>query len=80
MHYIMFEDFAGKATPIIFPEKIRHEEMREQIPYARVLGAGRVHISEGVLRCVGESKALGAVARQQDAEMIAAQLGLPESS
>ena len=79
MHYIMFEDFAGKATPIIFPEKIRHEEMREQIPYARVLAAGRVHISGGVLRCVGESKELGAAARQQDAEMIAGQLGLTKA-
>ncbi|ACV68264.1 hypothetical protein [Desulfohalobium retbaense] len=76
MHYIMFEDFAGKPVPIIFPEKIRHEEMREQIPYARVLAAGRVEIIEGILRCVGESKELGVSARNRDASMIAAQLGM----
>ncbi len=35
MKYLIFEDFSGEVIPIIFPERILHEEMREQIPIQR---------------------------------------------
>jgi hypothetical protein len=76
MHYIIFEDFSGRPTPIIFPEKIRHQEIRDQIPYAKVLSAGVVDIVEGILRCSGESRELGVQSLPQDASMIAEQLGM----
>ena len=35
MKYIMFEDFSGAPVPIIFPNRINFDEMREQMPYTR---------------------------------------------
>ena len=71
MKYIIFSDFAGKETPVIFPERIMHEEMREQIPYAEVLAAGYVYLRDGAFHCRGESKELGAGARSEDSRVMA---------
>jgi hypothetical protein len=51
MKYIIFEDFAGEPTPIIFPERISFDEMREQIPYTKVLSAGTVQLEKGQIKC-----------------------------
>ncbi len=40
MKYIIFEDFSGDPTPIIFPNRIDHADMREQMPYTKALSAG----------------------------------------
>jgi hypothetical protein len=80
MKYIMFEDFSGRRVPIIFPDRIDHEEMREQIPYAKVISAGFVGYSQDQgFRCHGESKSLGVKADPEDAETIARRLAEPES-
>ena len=71
MKYIIFEDFSGKETPILFPARILHEEMREQMPYARVVSAGHVLLKQGFI-CQGSSKELNAVSRPEDSEVIAA--------
>ncbi|MDQ7835675.1 MAG: hypothetical protein RDU24_09865 [Humidesulfovibrio sp.] len=78
MKYIMFEDFAGIPEPIIFPRRIDFSEMREQIPYSKVLSAGYVHVSGAGFACHGESKSLQAQARSEDALIIAAKLADPE--
>lgn len=81
MKYLIFEDFQGRALPIIFPERIDHLEMREQMPYATVLAAGFVDL-EGLdlpapgqggrgFRCHGKSLELGLGARDEDAAVIA---------
>lgn len=70
MKYIIFEDWAGAPMPIIFPERIAHDEMREQMPYTRVLSAGYVQLREGNFVCHGGSKMLSAEARPEDAEII----------
>ncbi|MFP4427800.1 MAG: hypothetical protein ACOCVE_01975 [Desulfovermiculus sp.] len=70
MKYIIFEDFGGQETPILFPDRILHEEMRDQIPYARVLSAGRVEFIEGKFVCQGRAKSLNAHARPDDNAII----------
>jgi hypothetical protein len=79
MKYIMFEDFSGTAVPVIFPNRINHEEMREQMPYTKVLSAGHVILKEGVFSCYGSSKALKAEIAADDAKVIAAKFGDAES-
>ncbi len=72
MKYIIFEDFGGQETPVVFPERILHEEMRDQIPYARVLSAGEVTLQHGEFVCSGRVKSLHTKARPQDASALAA--------
>ncbi len=78
MKYIMFEDFSGTPLPIIFPKRIDFSEMREQIPYTKVLSAGYVHVTSSGFACHGESKSLAAQARGEDALIIAAKLATPD--
>ncbi len=80
MKYIMFEDFSGAPVPIIFPKRIDFSEMREQIPYTKVLAAGYVHVSgtDASFACHGESKSLAVQARPVDADIIAAKLANPD--
>jgi hypothetical protein len=70
MKYIIFEDFAGEQTPILFPFRILHEEMREQMPYAKVLAAGEIYLQNGDFVCFGGCKELQAYARAEDAGVI----------
>ncbi len=70
MKYIVFEDFSGQAIPILFPDRIEHGELREQMPYSTVLGAGYVNFTGKGFVCHGESKALGAAARPEDPAII----------
>ncbi len=71
MKYIIFEDFQGRPLPIIFPERIDHYEMREQMPYATVVSAGYVELEgEAVFRCHGKAVELGAAARPEDAAVM----------
>lgn len=78
MKYIMFEDFSGAPVPIIFPKRIDFTEMREQIPYTKVLSAGYVSLSGSSFACHGESKSLAVAARAEDAAVIAAKLTNPD--
>ena len=78
MKYIMFEDFAGRPLPILFPQRIGHGEMREQVLYSKVLSAGYVQLREGQVVCHGESKELSAKARPEDAGIIADKLAQAE--
>lgn len=71
MKYIIFEDFSGKQTPILFPERILHEELREQIPYAKVLSAGYVSSTEEGFSCRGKVRELGVSSREEDSRIIA---------
>ncbi len=71
MKYIMFEDFSGRPIPVIFPKRIGHEEMREQLPYATVLSAGFVDRRQTGFVCHGSAPELHAKADKGDAEIIA---------
>lgn len=78
MKYIMFEDFSGVPVPIIFPKRIDFLEMREQIPYTKVLAAGYVNFSGQGFACHGESKSLQVQARPEDAGIITAKMSNPD--
>lgn len=71
MKYIIFEDFSGDPTPIIFPNRIDHADMREQMPYTKALSAGYVSHGPSGFNCHGKSKALGLEAATGDDKIIA---------
>lgn len=71
MKYILFEDFSGRPCPVMFPDRIRHEEMREQIPYSTILSAGYADMVGGKIVCHGASQALAASSAEGDAAIIA---------
>lgn len=66
MKYIIFEDFAGEATPVIFPERITFEEMRDQIPYTKVISGGIVSLKQGRIKCFSQANELGLKALDKD--------------
>lgn len=70
MKYMICEDFSGQPIPFLFPDRIAHEELREQLPYATVLSAGYVNYSAGAFICHGEAKYLGCKAGENDAKII----------
>lgn len=74
MRYLVVEDFAGQPVPFLFPDRVDHADMRDQLPYGRVLGAGDVSMADGHIRCTGGSAELGILAREEDAAVIEAAL------
>ncbi len=70
MKYIMFEDFSGRPLPIIFPNRIAHDELREQIPYSTILSAGYIKPTQDGFVCFGKAKGLGKEALPEDGDMI----------
>ncbi|MDR2161004.1 MAG: hypothetical protein LBO77_02535 [Desulfovibrio sp.] len=70
MKYIICEDFGGHPIPFLFPDKVAHVDMREQLPYSRVLSAGYVLLEGERFVCFGGDAQLGCSARPQDAAFI----------
>lgn len=70
MKYIMFEDFSGAPVPIIFPNRINFDEMREQMPYTKALSAGYVSHGPNGFTCHGKSKALELASKPEDAQVL----------
>ena len=66
MKYLIMEDFAGQPVSFVFPRRVDHGDMREQLPYGRVLGAGYVELRDGAFRCHGGYAELDIVARPED--------------
>ena len=79
MKYLIFEDFSGKQTPILFPERILHEELREQVPYTKVLSAGYVYLTEEGFSCRGKVRELGLSSREEDSRIIAESFSFGET-
>lgn len=72
MKYIICEDFSGQPVPFIFPDRVAHLDMRDQLPYAKVIAAGYITLTGGRFVCSGGDAELGAVSRPEDAEQITA--------
>lgn len=70
MKYLIAEDFAGQPVPFIFPERVTHADMREQLPYTRILSAGYVTFADGSFTCSGGDIDLNVFARPEDAAII----------
>ena len=66
MKYLIMEDFAGQPVSFVFPRRVDHGDMREQLPYGRVLGAGYVELRDGAFHCHGGYAELDIVARPED--------------
>lgn len=74
MKYLVLEDFAGQPVPFLFPDRVDHVDMRDQLPYGRVLGAGYVELRNGQFYCTGGVQELDVVARPEDVLCIASAL------
>ncbi|MDL2290776.1 hypothetical protein LJC09_01545 [Desulfovibrio sp. OttesenSCG-928-F20] len=72
MKYIICEDFSGQPIPFLFPQRVSHADMREQLPYAKVISAGYIILAEGQFVCSGGDGELNLASRPEDAECIAA--------
>ncbi|MGX9365055.1 hypothetical protein ACTVJH_03335 [Desulfoplanes sp. PS50] len=70
MKYIMFEDFSGKPLPIIFPNRIAHDELRRQIPYSTILSAGFIKRNQEGFECFGKAVDLDKEASPEDGTLI----------
>lgn len=70
--YLVVEDFAGHPVPFLFPARVTHADMREQLPYTKVLSAGYVTLVNGRFVCEGGDADVGAAAGENDAVIIAA--------
>ncbi len=70
MKYLIMEDFSGQPVPFIFPRRVDHADMREQLPYGKVLSAGFIELKEGALLCHGGHAELNVEASQDDVSII----------
>ena len=70
MKYLIMEDFASQPVPILFPDRITHADMREQIPYSKVLSAGYTSLVDGKFVCEGGDADVGSSAGADDASII----------
>lgn len=59
LNYLIVEDFAGEPVPIIFPLRVAHADMRDQLPYGRVISAGTLHLGPNGFVCGGGCAELG---------------------
>ena len=75
MKYLICEDFGGHQIAFLFPDRVDHADMREQLPYANILSAGYVQLENESFRCHGGSKELNIDARpEEDKNIILNQL------
>ena len=73
MKYLIVEDFSGQAVGFLFPRRVDHADMREQLPYAKVIAAGFAELNNGEFSCSGGSHELGAQARPDEDPKILAE-------
>ncbi len=72
MKYLVLEDFSGQPVCFLFPRRVDHVELRDQLPYGKVISAGFAEMENGVFRCSGGSNDLGVAARPaEDAALLA---------
>lgn len=71
MKYLVVEDFAGQPALFVFPRRVDHADMRDQLPYNRVISAGYVEMHNGTFHCYGGNAELESAARAEDAELFA---------
>ncbi len=72
MKYLIVEDFSGQAVPFVFPRRVDHADMFEQLPYGKVVSAGYVELEkDGGFRCFGGNSELDVRSDpEKDAEIL----------
>ena len=72
MKYRIVEDFSGQPVCFLFPRRVDHGDMRDQLPYGRVISAGFAELDDGRFLCSGGSQELKVTARpDEDAALLA---------
>ena len=72
MKYLIVEDFSGQPVCFLFPRRVDHGDMRDQLPYGRVSSAGFAELDDGRFLCSGGSQELKVTARpDEDAALLA---------
>ena len=72
MKSLIVEDFSGPAVPFMFPRRVDHGDMREQLPYGQILSGGVLELGPEGFLCSGGNSELGIKARpEEDAAIIA---------
>ncbi|MBQ9407199.1 MAG: hypothetical protein IJU37_10760 [Desulfovibrio sp.] len=66
MKYLIVEDFSGQAVPFIFPRRVDHCDMREQLPYGRIISAGVTELGPAGFVCSGGNTELGLKSRPEE--------------
>lgn len=79
MKYLIMQDFSGQPVPFIFPRRVDHGDMRDQLPYTQVLSAGFVEYDAGDFICHGGNAELQVQARPKEDAAIIAEALRPES-
>lgn len=68
MKYVIGLDKAGHILPFVFDAHIRHKDVvKIALADAEILSAGVCSITNGMVRCCGESRSLGKKSDEQDA-------------
>lgn len=78
MKYLIMQDFSGQAVPFIFPRRVDHSDMREQLPYAQVISAGFVECDDHGFVCHGGNAELDVQSRPEEDAAIIAEALRPE--
>ena len=72
MKYLIVEDFSGQPVCFLFPRRVDHGDMRDQLPYGRVISAGFAELDDGRFLCSGGSQELKVTALpDEDAALLA---------
>lgn len=80
MNYLIMEDFSGQPVPFIFPARVDHADMREQLPYSQTISCGTVERGPAGFVCRGGNAELELAARPEDIAIIEAALKLQADS
>lgn len=71
MKYLIMEDFSGNPIPFVFPRRVDHCDMRDQLPYGQVISCGMLEFGPDGFVCSGGNAELGLKARpEEDAAVI----------
>lgn len=71
MKYLIVEDFSGQPVCFLFPRRVDHGDMRDQLPYGKVISAGFAELDKGRFVCSGGSQELELTARpDEDAALL----------
>ena len=79
MKYLILEDFSGQPVCFLFPRRVDHGDMRDQLPYGKVLAAGFAELENGSFRCSGGSQELGVLARPEEDALLLAEALRPRA-
>lgn len=81
MKYLICEDFSGQPICFLFPRRVDHVDMRDQLPYGKIISAGFVELNNGHFTCTAGCQELDLQARPvEDAALIKESLRMREPS